>query len=375
MNKRALFFFILAGLGLATAWVFNAQAVMAGENYLEAWFTTPADWVASTDLLIAAVAAVAFIIIDSRRNGIRRVWILILLGFVTAIAFVFPLYLAIRELHLAKVRNSEHTTKGRLDEFEVNGRRYLAWVPNQLEAETPVLIAHDAQNYLLSRSKTWNGQNWGVIEALEAGRILPDSKGRLPLIVSVHLKDTAYRLNQLAPEDFMRGRDYLWDAVPAEMTPPDRVLRGNDYIDDVVLNMLPTLEQRYGVKLDMSRTAIAGSSMGGLASLYAMGRHPQVFGAALAYSTHWPIGGNDLVDWLVDHLPADGKHIVWTDRGDLDLDATYETFHERAIARLEGRGFKRDRDFIARVEHGTGHCEDHWARRVEVPINWWASRR
>jgi enterochelin esterase-like enzyme len=173
----------------------------------------------------------------------------------------------------------------------------------------------------------------------------------------------------------MRGRDHLWDAVPAEIKPPTVSLDGNAYIDDVVKNMLPTLDQRYGVKLDMSRTAIAGSSMGGLASLYAMGRYPNVFGAALAYSTHWPIGGDELVDWLIDHLPADGKHMVWTDRGDLDLDATYESFHERAIARLEARGFKRDRDFIARVEHGTGHCEDHWARRVEVPINWWNSRR
>ena len=119
---------------------------------------------------------------------------------------------------------------------------------------------------------------------------MPDSKGRLPLIVSVHLKDTAYRLNELAPEDFMRGRDHLWDAVPAEIKPPTVSLDGNAYIDDVVKNMLPTLEQRYGVKLDMSRTAIAGSSMGGLASLYAMGRYPNVFGAALAYSTHWLTG-------------------------------------------------------------------------------------
>ena len=49
-----------------------------------------------------------------------------MLGFVTAIAFVFPLYLAIRELHLAKVRNGEHTTKGRLDAFEASMAEAIA---------------------------------------------------------------------------------------------------------------------------------------------------------------------------------------------------------------------------------------------------------
>jgi predicted alpha/beta superfamily hydrolase len=374
MNKRAIFFFILAGFGLVTAWWFNALGIMQGENFLTAWFTTPADWVVSADLLLSASAAIAFMIWDSRRIGFKRVWLLIALGFASAVAFVFPLYLALRELHLARAHDAYASPHGRVETFEVAGRRYQAFVPHSLNASTPVLIAHDAQNYMLATSETWNGYNWGIIEAINGGNVLPHAKRGLPLIVSVHLRDVTYRLNELAPEDFMAGREYLWDAVPAEIKPPKTDLRGNAYIDDVVGNLLPELERRYGVNATSANTAIGGSSMGGLASLYAVQRHPNKFGAALAYSTHWPIGGDELVEYLIGGVPNDGKHIFWTDRGDQDLDASYEPFHERAVALAERLGWVREKNFVSAVFYGTGHREDYWARRIEQPINWWLSK-
>ncbi|MDE2387274.1 MAG: DUF2834 domain-containing protein [Actinomycetales bacterium] len=376
MNKRAWFFFILSGIGLVTAWLFNALGIMQGANFLDAWFAHPADLVVSYDLLISATAAVAFMIWDSKQIGFRRVWILILLGFVSAVAFVFPLYLALRELKLSGGSGGSAGVKalGRKEAFNVAGREYLAWVPNNVNAKTPVLIVHDAQNYMLDRSKTWNGQNWGLEEAIAQGRVMTDSAGNLPLVVSIHLQDVACRMNELAPEDFMAAHPEAWNNLPPELMPPTKELRGNAYIDDVVDNLLPELERRYGVKLSPERTAIGGSSMGGLASLYAMSRHPQVFAAALAYSTHWPIGQDDLVDYYLNKLPRDGKHILWSDRGDLDIDAGYAPFHERFIAGLTQAGWVRDRDFIAAVQYGTGHNENYWARRIEEPINWWLSR-
>ena len=374
MNKRAWFFFILSAIGLVTAWWFNALGIMQGANFFAAWFAAPADWVVSADLLISASAAIAFMIWDSRRIGFKRVWVLILLGFVSAVAFVFPLYLALRERHLAKSADQPISPLGKLESFSVAGRDYLAWVPNNVNAHTPVLIAHDAQNYLLSRAETWNGHNWGVEEAIAEGRMMADSNGNLPLIVSVHLHDVAYRISELAPEEFIAAHPEAWNNVPADIMPPKKVLFGNAYIDDVVQNLLPELVHRYGIELSQERTAIAGSSMGGLASMYAITRHPEVFSAALAYSTHWPIGGNELVDYFTNRLPRDGKHIVWSDRGDLDLDASYAPFHERFVIGMAASGWQRDRDFIAAVQYGTGHREDYWARRVEVPINWWLSR-
>ena len=374
MNKRAVFFFILAGIGLITAWWFNTLGIMQGQDFFAAWFATPADWVLSADLLITASAAVAYMIWDSRRIGFKRVWVLVALGFISAVAFVFPLYLALRELHLERQADAYASPYGKVESFELNGRRYQAFVPDGITAKTPVLITHDAQNYMLEPSKTWNGLNWGIIEAINADRVLPHPTRGLPLIVSVHLLDDPYRLNELAPEDFMATRMHLWDDVPAEIKPPTIELCGNAYIDDIVANLLPEIERRYGIKSTGENTAIGGSSMGGLASMYATVRHPERFGATLAYSTHWPIGRDELVDYLIGSMPNDGKHIMWTDRGDLDLDASYEPFHERAVALAESLGWQREKNFVSAVFYGTGHREDYWARRVELPINWWLSK-
>ena len=104
-KNNAIFFFIVSGIGLATAWYFNAMAVMQAENYITDGFTSNVDWVYSLDLLIGGSAGMAFIVIESRRLKMRFWWLYIAGAFVTAFAFVFPLFLGFRELALAK-RNS-----------------------------------------------------------------------------------------------------------------------------------------------------------------------------------------------------------------------------------------------------------------------------
>ena len=101
-RARFLFYLITAILGLITAWVFNGIATVTGADYLGAWFGTPVDWVLSLDILIVAVAGSAFMIVEARKLGIKRVWLYIALSGVTAFAFTFPLFLAMRERRLAE---------------------------------------------------------------------------------------------------------------------------------------------------------------------------------------------------------------------------------------------------------------------------------
>jgi succinate dehydrogenase hydrophobic anchor subunit len=107
-RRNAYFFFIIAAIGLVTAWTFNGLAVMRGEDYLADGFTSNVDWVYSLDLLIGGVAGMAFIIIEGRRLKMRRLWLYIALSFITAFAFVFPLFLAMRAL---KIDQLERETK------------------------------------------------------------------------------------------------------------------------------------------------------------------------------------------------------------------------------------------------------------------------
>jgi uncharacterized membrane protein len=102
-NARAIFYFVLSGTGLVTAWYFNAMAVLRAQDYAQAWFSKEVDWVLSLDLLIVAVAAVSFMVYEARRLGMKRVWLYIALSGITAISATFPFFLAMRELKLAKI--------------------------------------------------------------------------------------------------------------------------------------------------------------------------------------------------------------------------------------------------------------------------------
>ena len=102
MKNTVLFwvYLTLAIAGLITAWVFNYQAVMNGEDYGRAWTATAVDLVATYDLGIVAVAGVVFMFAESSRIGMKRTWILVLLSGITAMAFVGPMFVALRERHL-----------------------------------------------------------------------------------------------------------------------------------------------------------------------------------------------------------------------------------------------------------------------------------
>ena len=106
-RARFLFYLITSVIGLITAWVFNGIATVTSANYLAAWFGTPVDWVLSLDILIVAVAGSAFMIMEARKLGMKRVWLYIALSGVTAFAFTFPLFLAMRERKLAERAASE----------------------------------------------------------------------------------------------------------------------------------------------------------------------------------------------------------------------------------------------------------------------------
>jgi hypothetical protein len=58
---------------------------------------TPASRSYTGDLLLLALAAMIFMVIEARKHGIKFVWLYILGGFPTAISFTFPLFLIARE--------------------------------------------------------------------------------------------------------------------------------------------------------------------------------------------------------------------------------------------------------------------------------------
>jgi len=102
-HARFLFFLILSIIGLITAWIFNGVASVTGQDYLNAWFGSAVDWILSVDLVIVAIAGSALMIFEAQRLCMKRVWLYIVLSGITAFAFTFPLFLAMRERKLAEL--------------------------------------------------------------------------------------------------------------------------------------------------------------------------------------------------------------------------------------------------------------------------------
>ncbi|MFM6980944.1 MAG: DUF2834 domain-containing protein [Micrococcales bacterium] len=95
----------LAIIGFVTAMYFNALAVISGEDYGKAWTSSAADLVLTSDLSIVAIAAGVFMIVEGKRVGMKHAWVFIAISAVTAMAFTFPLFLAMREKRIAAKGN------------------------------------------------------------------------------------------------------------------------------------------------------------------------------------------------------------------------------------------------------------------------------
>ena len=97
----------LSVVGLVGTWWFNLtyMATVPGGTYVGDWFANAASSSAAVDILVAGAAAAILMVVEGRRLGWPS-WSLVLLvigAFAVAVAFVFPLFLALRERSLTRV--------------------------------------------------------------------------------------------------------------------------------------------------------------------------------------------------------------------------------------------------------------------------------
>ncbi|MFB9377175.1 DUF2834 domain-containing protein [Kineococcus gynurae] len=101
----AVIWSVLALVGVTATWAFIVQffADPQGLGYVEACFDNPASSSAAADVLVVAVAACLLFVVEGRRLGWSRwSWLLVPATFAIALAFTFPLFLALRELTLRR---------------------------------------------------------------------------------------------------------------------------------------------------------------------------------------------------------------------------------------------------------------------------------
>lgn len=104
----AITWLILSLAGLVGTWTFNALAIVQLRDFIGDWVGSgPAVSSLTVDLLVVAVAGSILIVVESRRLGMKRAWLYIVLSGITAFAFTFPLFLAMRERRLSGIAAGE----------------------------------------------------------------------------------------------------------------------------------------------------------------------------------------------------------------------------------------------------------------------------
>lgn len=133
----------------------------------------------------------------------------------------------------------------------------------------PVLYMQDGQN-VFDDATSYSGE-WGIDDYLDSL-----ASGDKECIVVAIDNGGNKRLNEYCPYDFsLTGTGALSKLNKGE---------GNEYADFLVKTLKPFIDKNYRTAKNKANTAIAGSSMGGLISLYAVLKYPKIFGAAGIFS-------------------------------------------------------------------------------------------
>lgn len=266
-------------------------------------------------------------------------------------------------------------------------RRVVVWLPPGYDPRgepAPVLYMHDGQN-LFDPAQAFGGEPWGVQHALAA----LIHRRAVPRTLVVAVWNTPLRWREYVPAEPLATlpAELLQVIAPAgsEVADPRALALSDGYLRFLAEELKPLVDARYRTRPQAAHTAVMGSSMGGLVSLYALIRYPQVFGAAGCVSTHWPVttrpallrepGGARMtaiaqhhLDFVRRRLPPAGRHRLWFDHGTLNLDALYAPFQQRMDAILRERGYRQGADSHSQVFDGADHNERSWRARVALPL-------
>jgi predicted alpha/beta superfamily hydrolase len=257
-----------------------------------------------------------------------------------------------------------------------SARNVDVWTPPGYasgEERYPVLYMHDGQ-HALDPATAKDGITWGVREAVT--RLI--AEGAIPGCIVVGVWNSAQRRSDYMPQALFEGPDAEAARRLIAARFQTAFLEGSPasdgYLRFLVEELKPVIDARYRTLPDQPNTFVMGSSMGGLISLYAIERYPEVFGGAGCLSTHWIAGENLLVDYLGARLPAPAHHRLYFDFGTITLDEAYEPFQIRMDGWLEKAGYARGRNWTTLKFEGAAHTEAAWRARVDLPLGFLLSR-
>lgn len=276
-------------------------------------------------------------------------------------------------------------SSGKIERIEHFSSKHIAarnvdvWLP---EGYTPqkkyaVVYMHDGQ-MLFDSTTTWNHQAWEVDEV--AAKLMKQGKTQDFIVVGI------WNISEIRHRDYFPQKPYESLTAAQQKTISQKLEQkgrttgdfkpeSDSYLKFIVEELKPAIDKKYSVLADQQHTFIAGSSMGGLISLYAICEYPKVFGGAACLSTHWP-GifevednpiSNAFCSYLQKHLPSPNNHKIYFDYGDKTLDALYPSLQKRVDQIMKQKGYTR-KSWITKFYPGDDHSEQSWRKRLNIPF-------
>lgn len=236
---------------------------------------------------------------------------------------------------------------------DLEPRDIVVYVPPgafDLGRDLGVLYMHDGQN-LFSPDAFFGG--WQVTAAM----------------------DTAIAAGDIAPM-FVVGIDNTPDRFDEYTQTTDDIGSGpiggraDEYADFLALGIKPFVDDRYPTAPAAASTALLGSSLGGLVSLYIGWRHPDVFGFAgsMSGTLDWGAMGkaNDRILELFEQQPPSDLWIYLDSGGDGSCPGGSDNYCANVEMRdaLEDLGWSLADTLVYVHVPGASHDEAAWAARL-----------
>ena len=253
---------------------------------------------------------------------------------------------------------TEHTIVGTVKVLEDvaspelgNTRTVLVYLPPRYAVETqhyPVVYMHDGQN--LFDEATSYSDEWQVDETMEQ----LSRSGYPAIVVGIH-----------------NAGDQRIDEYGPFRDPAHGGGKGDAYLTFLVDTLKPRIDQEFRTLPDRLHTGIMGSSMGGLISLYALFRDPEVFGFAGILSPSLWFADRAIFPFVQQAPFTPGT--IYLDIGRLegqeDLADT-----RRMCAILIDKGYRPGTDILCVEESTAEHHEPAWTGRMHAALRFLLER-
>ena len=225
-------------------------------------------------------------------------------------------------------------------------RRAYVYVPDAFEedpeARYPVLYMFDGHNVFFDEDATY-GKSWGMADFV--------NETQLPLIIA------AVECNR--SPDNGRLREYS----PFTFHAPElgRIQgRGRTTMEWMVNTFKPYIDAEFPTLPDRAHTFIAGSSMGGLMSLYALMDYNRVFSRAAALSPSLWVSPRK-VERMIRRAEIGPDTVLYMDYGSEELSGREMG---RTYGRISESLFEKGVFLTSRIVPHGDHSEASWERQI-----------